>query len=82
MGTLLRLAGWRVMIYTLDHPPPHVHVVGPGGRAKIALNCAGGMPLPISAFGIRPDVLKELTRTIAANQTMLCEAWRRTHGTA
>ncbi|WP_126447342.1 DUF4160 domain-containing protein [Sterolibacteriaceae bacterium J5B] len=30
MGTLLRIAGWRIMMYSLDHPPPHVHVVGPG----------------------------------------------------
>ena len=37
MPTLLREDGFEVRIYTLDHPPPHVHVAKAGAVVKIAL---------------------------------------------
>ena len=30
MPTVLRIGGWRIAIYPNDHPPAHVHVLGPG----------------------------------------------------
>ena len=30
MPTVLRIDGVRVVIYPNDHPPAHVHVLGPG----------------------------------------------------
>src|SRR5690348_10264802 len=37
MPTILRFRGLRVVIYFNDHHPPHVHVIGPGREARIAL---------------------------------------------
>jgi hypothetical protein len=37
MPTVLREAGFEVRIYTLDHPPPHVHVWKAGAVLKIDL---------------------------------------------
>ena len=37
MPTLLREDGFEVRIYTLDHPPPHVHVTKTGAVVKIDL---------------------------------------------
>jgi hypothetical protein len=37
MPTVLREAGFEVRIYTLDHPPPHVHVWKAGAVVKIDL---------------------------------------------
>lgn len=37
MPTLIREDGFEVRIYTLDHPPPHVHVAKAGAIAKIEL---------------------------------------------
>ena len=37
MPTVLREAGFEVRIYTLDHPPPHVHVWKSGAVVKIDL---------------------------------------------
>lgn len=37
MPTLIREAGFEVRIYTLDHPPPHVHVAKAGAVLKIDL---------------------------------------------
>ena len=37
MPTVLRDAGFEVRIYTLDHPPPHVHVAKAGAVVRIDL---------------------------------------------
>lgn len=38
MPTLIREQGFEVRIYTLDHPPPHVHVEKAGAIVKIDLS--------------------------------------------
>jgi hypothetical protein len=38
MPTVFREAGFEVRIYTLDHPPPHVHVWKAGAVVKIDLS--------------------------------------------
>ncbi len=38
MPTVLRFDAYRVVIYTNDHCPAHVHVIGPQGRAIFELN--------------------------------------------
>ena len=38
MVTVHRAYGYRFVIFTNDHSPAHVHVVGAGGEAKIALD--------------------------------------------
>jgi len=80
MPTLLRIDHWRVMIYSLDHPPAHVHIVGPEGRARIALNCPNGPAIPIDAHGIAAATLKRIVIAIEAEIAGLCEEWRRIHG--
>ena len=40
MPTVIRQAGFEVRIYTLDHPPPHVHVWKAGAVVKIDLATA------------------------------------------
>jgi hypothetical protein len=37
MPTVLRIGGLRVVIYLNDHPPAHVHVLGPGWLIVINL---------------------------------------------
>jgi hypothetical protein len=37
MPTLVREGGFAVRIYTLDHPPPHVHVARAGAVVKVDL---------------------------------------------
>ena len=37
MPTIIREDGYEVRIYTLDHPPPHVHVAKAGSVLKIDL---------------------------------------------
>ncbi len=42
MPTVLRFAGLRAVIYTNDHRPAHVHVIGDGCEAVFEMNCEGG----------------------------------------
>ena len=38
MPTLIREEGFEVRIYTLDHPPPHVHVAKAGAMVRLILS--------------------------------------------
>ncbi len=80
MGTLLRIGALRVMIYTLDHAPAHIHLIGPSGRAKIALNCPNGPALPIDVRGLESAVLKRAIQEIEQHLSELCQTWRSLHG--
>lgn len=81
MGTLFRIGSWRIMIYTHDHAPSHVHLVGPDGRAKIALNCPDGPLALIDSRGIDAGTLKNALDQIQAELVALCREWRSIHGT-
>lgn len=51
MVTVLRAQGLRVVIFTNDHPPAHVHVFG-DGQAKIDLLGPDGAPDLVCAEGM------------------------------
>jgi hypothetical protein len=42
--TLLWMSGLRVVIYSNDHRPAHVHVIGNGCEALLVLNCPDAPP--------------------------------------
>lgn len=59
MGTIHRAHGIRFVIYTQDHEPAHIHVLG-DGELKIALSLDDGLPELIFAIGMKaatPDQL-------------------------
>lgn len=58
MGTFLTIDGWRVMIYSRDRAPTHVHFVSQDGRAKVAMNFPGGLAVPVEAMGMDAGTLK------------------------
>ena len=68
------------MIYTLDHAPAHVRLVGPVGRAKVALNCPTGPVVPISIRGMDVVTIKGALDVIERELTELCRIWRLMHG--
>ena len=43
MVTVHRAHGFRFVIFPNDHNPPHVHVFGQGGEAKIVLEGPDGI---------------------------------------
>lgn len=76
MPTVLRIEGLRVVIYPNDHPPAHVHVIGPGW--VVVINLLG--PEVREAIGCNEPETRRVLRLIAGHQTALMEAWRQYHG--
>jgi hypothetical protein len=72
--TVLRIEGLRVAIYPNDHPPAHVHVIGPGW----VVNLLG--PEVREAIGCNEPEVRRVLRLIAEHRAALMEAWERHHG--
>jgi Domain of unknown function (DUF4160) len=81
MPTILRFRGLRVMIYSYDHRPPHVHVIGPGAEARIALGEEGEQPWVITNDGLsRRHVVEALAEIEGESRSpdtaMERDSWR------
>jgi DNA-binding GntR family transcriptional regulator len=75
--TLIRENGFEVRIYTLDHPPPHVHVAKAGAIMKIDLATQEVTEI-VGAISDR-DV-KRAERLVAKHAQLLREEWTKLHG--
>jgi hypothetical protein len=75
--TLIRAEGFEVRIYTLDHPPPHVHVAKAGAVIKIDLSTCQVVEI-VGTISDR-DV-KRAEALVGANAKFLREEWTKIHG--
>jgi hypothetical protein len=75
MVTLLRRHGMRFVIYTADHEPPHVHVVG-AGEARIDIVTLA----VVTQGGMSDRDVRRAVDVIEANRQMFLDAWRKYHG--
>lgn len=76
MPTILRIGGWRFAVYPNDHPPAHVHVIGPGW--VVVVNLYG----PVVREVLGPCSEREARRVLdlsGENGAVLLEGWRRFH---
>ncbi|MBB5609188.1 MULTISPECIES: DUF4160 domain-containing protein [unclassified Janthinobacterium] len=80
MPTVLHIFGLRVVIYTNDHRPAHVHVMGNGGEAVFNLHCQQGPPELRENYGFPESVLKKIAAALAVNMMHLCIKWKEIHG--
>jgi hypothetical protein len=79
MPTILRLGSLRVVIYTDDHRPAHVHVIGQGHEAVFILNCPFG-PLRLRQNDGFPDYrLNQIATELLHHLAEMCNAWREMH---
>ena len=77
MPTDIREAGFELRIYTLDHPPPHVHVWKAGAVVKINLTTHEA----VEVVGEISD--RDIGRAecpVARNSARLWREWARLHG--
>jgi hypothetical protein len=75
MVTVHRAHGFRFVIFTNDHAPPHVHVFGQGGEAKIVLEGRGGITLDWVA-GINQGDLRRVMLETRQERERLIAMWR------
>ena len=80
MPTALIIFGMRVVIYSNDHRPSHVHVIGGGREAVFALRCPLGPPVLQENYGCSRNVLLKIEQALIVNLAGLCIAWRNIHG--
>jgi hypothetical protein len=78
MITVHRAYGFRFVIFPNYHSPPHVHVLGQGGEAKIVLEESGGIRLDWVVGVGRGDVRKVM-QEVEREQTRLLAMWRLMH---
>jgi hypothetical protein len=77
MPTVLREEGFEVRIYTLDHPPPHVHVAKAGAIVRIDLaTCA----VTEIVGTISDRDVKRAERLVTQHAKRLKAEWTRIHG--
>ncbi len=79
MVTVHRARGLRIVIFTNDHPPAHVHVFG-NGHAKINLLGADGLPQLVWAEGMSRSELRQAMVIVEDELQKLLARWRELHG--
>ncbi|MGV0759680.1 DUF4160 domain-containing protein [Tistrella mobilis] len=79
MATVLRVTGFRVVIYVDDHAPAHVHVYG-DGHAKINLIGSEGRPALIWAEDMKQSDVRRAMTIVTEYQAHLLAHWRAIHG--
>ena len=82
MPTLFFVGSFRVVIFTNDHKPAHVHALGPNGRghAKFEL---GGRPKNVAlveTHGIKEKALRKIGEEIINRHNECRTAWKEIHG--
>jgi hypothetical protein len=75
--TIIREDGYEVRIYTLDHPPPHVHVAKAGAVLKIDLATCQVIEI-VGAISDREA--KRAEGLVAKHVQLLKKEWANIHG--
>lgn len=79
MVVVHRFGPYRVSIYSNDHAPAHVHVIGNGGEAKVVL-VGEDAPRVIRHRGLGPAERRSIVTEVAAELPKLLSRWLERHG--
>ena len=77
MPEVLRLFGLKFYIYTRDHEPPHVHVVGPDGEAKFLVGDTIELD---SNHGLKNKDIHMAMSILEDNKDLIIDKWANIHG--
>jgi hypothetical protein len=81
MSTVLTTPnGWKVVIYSNDHRPPHVHVNGKNQSARFQLLCDLGRVMLMSNHGFTLSQINSISLFLTRHIAKLCGEWGRIHG--
>ena len=79
MSTVDRIGGLRVVIYSNDHRPAHVHVIGNSCEAVFKLNCPEGPPELRENYDFPASELSKIKTALAEKTVLLCAEWSKIH---
>jgi len=80
MPTVVRFAGYRVVVYPNDHRPEHVHVIGKGVEAVFEVNCPNGEIELRENYGMSRKQISQIRHRLKLFQDLICAAWEKIHG--
>ena len=80
MATVDRFRRLRVVIYSNDHRPEHVHVVGANKEAVFELNCPAGPVVLRENYRFSRTELGAIKKELSQRIGALCRRWREIHG--
>jgi hypothetical protein len=76
MPTVLRVRGYRFIIFFNDHPPAHIHVKHAEGGAKVRLKAVE----ITEYYQLTQRQLREIRDIVEENRDYLMEKWREIQG--
>jgi hypothetical protein len=80
MPTIEHFKQFRIVVYSNDHRPTHVHVLGQEGEAVFQMHCPHG-PLELrEVFRLSRRQVSDIGRRLGAWHASLCQDWRTLHG--
>ena len=79
MVTIYRAHGLRIVIFTDDHEPAHVHVFG-DGHAKINLSGPAGAAELVWAVDMKRNEVRRAMAIVAEHRQQFLKRWRSIHG--
>lgn len=79
MPTILRLDGFRVVIYPNDHSPAHVHVISKTAEAVFELHCGEGPVTVRESYNLKKRELRRLMNELDLQLSLLCDEWENIH---
>jgi hypothetical protein len=79
MPTILEKDGFRIIIRTRDHNPPHVHIYKADGQIKIALGSETEPIEIVDSWMHRSDARKAVA-IVEENRMHLLAKWREIYG--
>ena len=74
-----RQHGFSFVIYSDDHLPAHVHVLG-DGESKVVIRGDDGWPFIMSAVGFNTRDRRRAMDVVLERQTELLARWHEIHG--
>jgi hypothetical protein len=77
MPTVILSNGYRIMIYTRDHEPMHVHVEYQGRKAVIEFEPEVRLR---NNLGLNRNELRGALAVVNENRSLLIEKWREIYG--
>jgi uncharacterized protein DUF4160 len=75
--TVFEDRGYRVMIFSSDHPPAHIHVLKGDKRARLYLS-------PVAVWennGFSPAEIREIIDLVRSHKGHCWKIWHELHGT-
>jgi hypothetical protein len=79
MVTIHRAHGLRIVIFTDDHEPAHVHVFG-DGHAKINLSGPNGVPDLVWAVDMKRNEVRRAMSIVTEHRQDFLARWSDMHG--